>query len=76
MPTAERPVVAHIDPQPPGLGPAKSGASTGTVVSSPWIFSAAKTWWRIAATTGSSSQAAWPTQSLRVERSRSSPSRA
>jgi hypothetical protein len=52
------------------------GNSTGTVVSSPRIFSAAKTCRRMASTIGGSSQTAWPTQSHRVERSRSRPSRA
>ena len=43
-------IVAHIDPQPTGprlrrgmLDRPSPGGSTGTVVSSPWIFSAAKT---------------------------------
>ena len=51
-------------------------ASTGTVVSSAWMRSAAKTCARIASTSGISVAAAAPTQSASVETSRSTPSRA
>jgi hypothetical protein len=42
----------------------RPGSSTGTVVSSPWIFSAIKTCARIAETIGSSNQAALRRQSI------------
>ena len=47
---AERPVVAHIGPSRPVT--VLPLASTGTVVSSPWMRSAAKTWRRISSTSG------------------------
>lgn len=37
----ERTIVADIDPGPAGLGASVARSSTGTGVSSPWIFSAA-----------------------------------
>ena len=40
------------------------------------LIVAANTWRRMPSTIGCSSQTAWPTQSLKVERSRSMPSRA
>jgi hypothetical protein len=51
-------------------------ASTGTVVSSPWMRSAANTWPRISVTSGVSAVVQAPTQSARVETPRSMPSRA
>ena len=51
-------------------------ASTGTVVSSPWMRSAASTWARINATRGASVAVQAPIQSAKVETSSSMPSRA
>jgi hypothetical protein len=72
----EWPVVADIPPQSPVRVRPRPGSRTGTGVSSPWIFSPANSCRRIPSTIGYISQTAWPTQSLSVERSRSSPSRA
>jgi hypothetical protein len=51
-------------------------ASTGTVVSSAWMRSAANTCARMASTSGMSVAEAAPTQSASVETSSSMPSRA
>src|SRR5207302_7645662 len=51
-------------------------ASTGTVVSSPWIRSAATTWRQISSTSGASVALQAPTQSANVDTSSSMPSRA
>ena len=73
---ARGPVVAHIGPEPSGLGLAVPGASTGTGVSSAYNFVAARTCFRTASTNGLSNSLVAPTHPASVERSRSTPSRA
>src|SRR5258707_4587962 len=79
---AARSVIPHVEP-----ALAKAGvhsrpvtvlflASTGTVVSSPWMRVAARTWRRISSTSGASVALHAPTQSARVDTSSSTPSRA
>src|SRR5258708_3824722 len=79
---AARSVIPHVEP-----ALAKAGvhsrpvtvlflASTGTVVSSPWMRVAARTWRRISSTSGARVALHAPTQSARVDTSSSTPSRA
>ena len=73
---AKGPIIAHIRPESTGLGPAQAGGEhgNGRVVAVDLL--GGKYVGAVAATMGSSSQAAWPTQSHRVERSSSRPWRA